>query len=207
MGVRILAACEIAGLSVPEQVAVICRGNSADHCETAPIPLSAIDMDRVRQGRMAIQQIKRLSDGGDPLQKPVYVPVKGLVERRSTDIIAVSDARVAKAMRFMWDNIKWPITVDDVALELNMSRSTLEKLFRRTLARGVNGELRRKRLEVCKELLRSTKLPLAKIANDVGWSSRRHLHRAFSKTFGMTPMEYRASTKPQEVATAEEEGA
>jgi len=195
MALRILDACEIIGLSVPEQVAIVCRGNNADRCETAPVPLSAIDMNRAEQVRQAVREIIRLSEGGNREPANIVVPPKGFVERRSTDILAVSDPRVAEAMRFMWDHLEWPMSVADVALELNMPRSTLEKAFRMALGRGVHGELKRKRLEACRDLLRTTDMPLAEITKAIGLTSRRHLHRAFMSAFGMTPNQYRKSQR------------
>jgi LacI family transcriptional regulator len=157
--------------------------------------MSAIDMNHTEMGRQAVQVVQRLARGDDPPREIIYVPVKGFVARRSTDILAVSSPIVAKAMRFIWDHLNRPLSVDDVALKMNTSRATLEREFRRTLGRGVNGELRRKRLEVCKEMLRTTKTPLAAIAEAIGLTSRRHLHRAFKDSFGTTPQRYRLSHK------------
>jgi len=191
MATRNLAACERAGLSVPEEVAIACRGNDEELCRTSLVPMSAIDMNTAELGRQAVQMVKRLASGKCPPRKPLLVPVKGFVERRSTDILAVSDPTVAKAMRFIWDHLRRPLSIEDIAREVNSSRATLARAFSRTLGRGINGELRRKRLEVCKELLRTTKMPLEAIAKAVGLTSRRHLHRAFKDAFEMTPREYR----------------
>lgn len=191
MSIRVIIASELAGLLVPEQVAVVCRGNNETECVAAPVPLSAIDMNLEEQARRAVQIVKKLSEGGAPPNGPILTPIKGLVERRSTDILAIADARVAKAIRFMWDHLEWPIGVDDVADEVGVKRSTLEKAFRASLGWGINAELRRKRLEYCKDLLRTTSLPLSDILKAVGWSSRRYLHGAFKDAFGMTPNDYR----------------
>jgi LacI family transcriptional regulator len=197
MANRVLAACERAGLRVPEQIAIACRDNDDLRCRTALVPLSAIDMNRAELGRMAVQMVRRLANGEAPPRQIVRVPVKGFVARRSTDILAVSDPMVARAMRFMWDHIKRPLTVDDIACEVGASRATLERAFSRTLGRGIFAELRRKRLELCRELLRTTKMPLNDIARAVGDMSRRHLHRAFTDAYGMTPQQYRLSQKPK----------
>lgn len=197
MGTRLLAACERVGLSVPEQVAIACRGEDDGLCRTSLVPMSAIDMNRAEMGRQAVQVVQRLVHGEAPPRETIYVPVKGFVARRSTDILAVADPMVAKAMRFIWDHIDRPLSVDDVALEVTTSRATLERAFRRTLNRGISEELRRKRLAVCKDLLRTTRMSLAEIADAIGLTSRRHLHRAFKDAFGTTPQQYRLSHKPK----------
>lgn len=193
MGIRIITACEAAGLSVPEEVAIAARGNIDPLYQTAPVPLSGIDMNYHEIGRQAVQLLKRLTDGEAPPDKSIVIPVKGFVERRSTDIYAISDPLVAKAVRFMWDHMSWPMRVEDVAAEVGVSLNTLKRAFKRTLNCGVSAELRRKRLETCKELLRSTDKTLDKVAKATGFGSPRHLHRAFKSAFGMTPSEYRKS--------------
>jgi LacI family transcriptional regulator len=195
MGIRITSACESAGLSVPEEVAIACRGDNEPLHRTAPVPLSGVETNQHEIGRQAVRLMKRLVDGKPPPKEPILVPVKGFVERRSTDIFAIPDPRVAKAVRFMWDHLSWPLLVDDVAAEVGVSLNTLKRAFRRSLNCGVGAELRRKRLETAKELLRGGKKTLPQIAEAVGFASSRHLHRAFKSAFGMTPGEFRRSTR------------
>ena len=83
------------------------------------------------------------------------------------------------------------LSVDDVAEEVGVSRRSLERGFRQQLGRGVNEELRRKRLERCCELLLDTDLPLSEIVSMVGLRSKAYLHRAFLKAYGVTPGHYR----------------
>ena len=187
----------MAGLSVPEQVAVLAAGNRGPACETAPVPLSAIDNNQHMRGKRMVQELKAQLEGRPSPTNPILIPPAGVVERRSTDILAVPDARVAAAIRFMWDHYDWPITVDDVALQVGTSRTTIERAFRRCLGRGVIAELRRKRLERCKELLRSTDMTIPEITAAIGLNDKRYLHRAFKETFGETPRHYRVRHKGQ----------
>ena len=101
------------------------------------------------------------------------------------------DAKVAAAIRFMWDNLGQPIGVDTVADHVDTSRSTLERAFRRCLGRGVGAELRRKRLELCKELLRGTDMTVAEITEAIGLTDKRSFHRVFKNAYGLTPKQYR----------------
>ena len=140
--------------------------------------------------------LKRLIDGKPVSKVPVTTPPMGIVERRSTDILAVPDPMVAAAIRFIWDHLDWPITVDDVAHHVGTSRSTLERAFKRYLNRGVNGELRRKRLDHCKEFLLSTDMTVSQITKAIGLTDKRYLHRAFKEAYGMTPRQYRSSRNP-----------
>jgi transcriptional regulator GlxA family with amidase domain len=81
--------------------------------------------------------------------------------------------------------------VDDIASAAFLSARQLERRFMASLDRGVNEELRRKRLEEARQLLISTDLTIAKIAPLVGFRSTTYLHRTFRAAFGMTPAQYR----------------
>ena len=183
--------CQSYGLSVPEDVAVLGANNVSYICETAPVPLSSIDMNAPLQIRKAMELLKAMLDGEPAPRKPVIIPPKGVVVRRSTDMLAVADPRVSRALRFMWDHLDWPIGVEDVCEEVNVSRRTLARLFRDNLGRGVNEELRRKRLEHCCELLLSTDMTIEMISRAIGFPSPPHLHRSFLKVYGMTPGTFR----------------
>jgi len=63
--------------------------------------------------------------------------------------------------------------------------------FSNLLDRGMNEELRRKRLEEAKHLLNSTSLTIAGIAPLIGFRSTTYLHRTSRAAFGMTPAQYR----------------
>lgn len=188
-----VAYCLEAGLSVPEEVAVLGLGNKRRFCKVSPVPLSSIDPNQPRQGRRAVRLLQRLMQGEDPPAEPIRVPPAGVVTRRSTDILAVVDVAVARAVRFLWEHLGNPISVDDAAAAADVSRSTLERRFRKQLGRTVNQELLRKRLERCCELLISTNLSITDIAPSIGFLSKHYLHRAFRKTYGMSPREFRLS--------------
>ena len=105
------------------------------------------------------------------------IPPKGVVERETTDVLATPDPHVAAALRYMWDHLDLDLSVDDIAREVGVARRTLDRLFHTHLHRGVNAELRRKRLEVFRDLLISTELPIAELAPMVGFGTMVHLQR------------------------------
>lgn len=183
--------CQEAGFAVPEEVAVLGHGNSVLDCEMAPVALSSVDPALDECGRQAVRLLYRMMNGGSGPRKPITVLPRGVVARRSTDVLAVADPTVARAMRFMWDHLDQNLSVDDVAQEVATPRRKVERAFRRHLARGINAELRRKRLERCCELLRSTSLTVTDIAPMVGFRSGDYLHASFRQAYGMTPRQYR----------------
>jgi LacI family transcriptional regulator len=193
--------CQRAGLSVPEDVAVLGQGNTILTCETAPVRLSSIDRAQGELGRQAALCLENLMRGGPAPEGPIMIPPNGVVERRSTDILAVDDPAVARAMRFIWDHLEQDLSVEAITTEVGVARRALERSFQQNLKHGINAELRRKRLERSCELLRSTNMTIADLAPKVGYRSADYLHASFKQAFGMTPRQYRLSqgrsqTKP-----------
>jgi LacI family transcriptional regulator len=183
--------CHQVGLDVPEEVALLGVGNHLLPCELSPVPLSSIDTAAEEQARRAAQLLRRLINGEAAPTEPIMIPPHGVVTRRSTDVLAVADATVAQAMRFMWENLAADLSVDDVAAQVGTSSRSLQRAFRRHLGRGVIAELRRRRLQALARLLRSTDLPITDLAPTVGFRTLVHLHKCFRETYGMTPREYR----------------
>ncbi|MDT8390262.1 MAG: substrate-binding domain-containing protein [Lentisphaeria bacterium] len=191
MAAKLVNMCRMEGLSVPEEVAILGRGNHAEVCELAPVSLSSINPDREGVGRQAVDLLKRMIDGRPLPKLPLVIPPKGVAVRRSTDILAVEDPVVARAIRFMWDHLAEPLVVDDVAHAVAMGRRTLEKAFRTTLGCGIKEELRRKRLQAAVELLRTTDMPLEDVAERSGVGTAGQLHRLCRREFRATPRQIR----------------
>jgi len=182
--------CRRFGLAVPEDVAILSLGDQPEHCEPAPVPLSAIELSWRDIVRFAAQVLDELMAGQSAPPRTLVPPTR-IIDRRSTDILAVADPTVARAIRFMWDHLDLDLTVDQVADAVNTPRYKLERLFRRHLERGVNAELRRARLERFAQLLRTTDKTVDQLAPQVGYRSARRLHVAFRDAYNQTPRRYR----------------
>lgn len=190
-GATLCTMCRRAGLSVPDDVAILGVGNSRLDCEMAPVALSSIDPARDAWGRQAARLLQRLMQGEPAPEAPIIIPPHGVVARRSTDVLAVSDSVVANAMRFMWDHLEQNLAVNDVAQEVGVSRRSLERAFHAELGCGINAELHRRRLEFCCELLSTTDLTIADLAPRTGFRSADYLYASFRRAFGITPRKWR----------------
>ncbi len=179
-----------AGFLVPDDVAVIGSQCSVDICEYSMPTISTIDRDEELRSRKACDVLALLMDGGlSPAQ--VWIPPKSITERASTNVLATFDRDVAAALRYMWDNLRINLSIEDVARQVNMSSRQLERRFHDALGRGVNAELQRRRLQEFRRQLVSTKIPIADLTPMFGFGSTSYLHRLFQKTFGTTPSKYR----------------
>ncbi len=194
-GQQILNACREAGLAVPEQMAVLGVDNDTVHCELSEPPLSSIQLNTVRIGYVAASLLDGMMESGRRPPPKTFIDAVGVVIRLSTDIVAVDDAVVAKAVRYIRQNAGEPITVDDVVRAVAVSRRQLERRFQQHLQRTPKDEIQRVRIRRIKDLLAGTDFTLAEIAGKVGFDHPEYLSTVFKKAVGMTPMAWRASQK------------
>jgi LacI family transcriptional regulator len=194
---QILQACEVAGVPVPEQAAVLGVDNDALRCDFAPVPLSSIDDDQHRQGYAASAMLDRILNGktlpstprgGGTIQR---VPPRDVVVRQSTDILAVEHPLVAGALRAVWEHYAEPVLASDIADMFPMSSRRLHDAFCQHIGHSIADELARKRVERVKELLTSTDKKLIEITRASGFSSPDRLTKVFVRLTGVSPSRYR----------------
>jgi LacI family transcriptional regulator len=186
-----------AGWRVPEDVAVLGVGDDRFLCESAPVPTSSVAYDWRSITDTAVELLVRHMAGERLASATVRVEPRGVVTRRSTDVLAASDDNVARALRHMWDHLDQALTVDQIARQVQVSRRTLERAFERELGRGVFAEFQRRRLEKAREMLRQTDLRVADIAGRLGFSSQNYFGQVFRKMFGISPVRYRAQGRAE----------
>jgi LacI family transcriptional regulator len=180
-----------AGLRVPEDLALIGADNDALECELMSPPLSSVMIPWGEVGRSAAGLV-RLALAGQPVHgRRVMVSPTGVMPRRSTEVLAVSDELVASAVRWIRENSDRRLTVPMVARAVGGGRQRLERRFRAVLARTVQEEIRRAHVETARHLLATTRAKLPEIAKKSGFTSAGLLNAAFIRELGMPPGVYR----------------
>ena len=190
-GQQVLDACRRAGVAVPEQVAVLGVDNDELLCALAPQPLSSVALSARRGGWLAAEALARLMAGGKVPGKVHFLPPVGVITRQSTDMLAVADPRVAKALRFIREHACEGIGVADVLRYAPMARRSLEKRMRATIGRSPNEEILRVKLARAQGLLASTDLSLGEVAGRCGFAHTEYLSVAFKREMGVPPGEFR----------------
>jgi LacI family transcriptional regulator len=196
--VEVLEACFSAEILVPEQVAVLGVDSSEVLADCLRVPLSSIDDNLEKIGYEGAALLERILSGEEPPKEPIYIPPAGIVERRSTDSLAVNHAGVAAALNFIYLNAHRQISMRDVFRTVAMSRSGLEKAFREHFVRAPMEELRRVRLERAKKLLIETDDKILSIACATGLQTPNNLCRVFRETMGITPKQFRMQHRKSE---------
>lgn len=190
-GREVLEACKVAGLNVPEDVAVVGVDNDEVFCELADPPLSSVALNAETAGYRAAALLESMMQGRERKRRKIVVEALGVVTRRSTDIVAVDDEDISKALQFIRQQRGCGISVDSVAEEVAMSRRSLEKRFREVIGRTILEEIQLTRLDRAKRLLMETTYPISKVAEIAGFGSAGYFIQFFQKQVGKTPRRYR----------------
>jgi LacI family transcriptional regulator len=188
----LIDACRSEGLHVPGDVAVIGSDNEEVVCLSQSPSLTSIEYGHANLGSRAAALLQDLMDGAMAPLEPIMVPPAKLVRRQSTDVFAVDDPLVSRALRFMSDQSHLVSSVEDITAAVSSSRRTLERKFRESLGRSIAEEMTRLRLNRAKRLLDGPEVSLKEVAIDSGFNSAKHFGKAFVRAVGMTPTAYRS---------------
>jgi LacI family transcriptional regulator len=191
----IVDACREAGLSVPEDIAVLGVGNSII-CTTSAVSLSSVDVDTEEIGYRAAALLNDVMRQRTPVPRVVRVSPKGVVTRVSTDLVAVKDPRVARALTYIAEHYPHPeLSVASVADAVGMSRRNLERSFRHETGSTIHDHIINVRMREASRLLRT--FPNTKnsaVAALVGLAGERTFFRIFRRHFGVSPKAHREWT-------------
>lgn len=180
-----------AGVSIPQQAAVLGCGNDELTCTFSDPRVSSVDTDAVTVGYRATELLDRLMSGQVQGTPSLTVPPVGVVERESTRAIAADDPQLAQAIRMVRQRACEGIRVSDVLEQVPLSRKSLERGFVQVVGLTPLQEIKRLQLEAAKEQLAKTEQTVDQIARGVGLRDGRYLSQVFRKAEGLTPTQYR----------------
>ncbi|MDD4102720.1 MAG: substrate-binding domain-containing protein, partial [Kiritimatiellae bacterium] len=183
--------CLDAGYNVPEDIAILGVDNDTLVCENIRVPLSSVRHDLVRIGYEGAALLNQIMGGAKPPREPGLVPPRGVELRASTDSATHADPLVRAAMHYFRDNLGKSIGVSDVAAAMGIPRHKLVQHFDKITGKPVYSTLLRLRLLEVKRLLALTDQSIKDIAKATGFCHAQHLSNVFSRTEGITPLNYR----------------
>lgn len=184
-----------AGLRIPEDIALVGADNDTLECELISPSLTSVIIPWAEVGRRAAKLVGKALAGGSIDGKRVVLAPTGVCARRSSELLAIDDELVARAVRWIRENADRRVTVTMVARAVGGGRQRLERRFRAVLGRTVQQEVRRAHVELAKRLLSSTRGGLPEIAKKSGFSSAALLNTAFRREVGLPPGRYRRSAQ------------
>ena len=98
---------------------------------------------------------------------------------------------VQKGIEFISSNYSYPITVEDIASYVGLSRSHLFRSFESVMNISPKEYLTNYRIKQACYLLEHSDLSITAIANSVGFDNSLYFSKTFHKKKGISPKEYR----------------
>lgn len=99
--------------------------------------------------------------------------------------------KLAEAIELMEANIEEPLTADDIARHVSISRRQLERLFKKYLDSVPSKYYLQIRLDHSRSLLQTSSASISDIALRCGFSSGAHFSTTYRTLYGLTPSEER----------------
>ena len=188
---QLLQACAIAGISVPEQVALIGIDNDPLVRMLTRIPLSSVIQGTQEIGRTAAHLLEQMLHGVRLTNTRIMVPPAGINVLASSRYQAVKHPHVMRACHYIRQYACQGIKTHQVAEYVGVSRSSLEVYFRQELGCSVHDMILRSKLDAAKAGLESGERSIADVALGCGFTSTQYMHLVFKRELGCTPRAYR----------------
>ena len=191
----VIEACRMAGIRSPEEVGVSGVDNDETICNNTKPPLTSVTHDYEKIGAEIVRLMGLLLKGRRLPQTNLAVKPAGIESRGSTDTLVFDNPKLRQAIRYIRNRINAPLQVSDVARQLGVSRSTLDRLAAGKLGCSIHSVIADQRLQQVQHLLKTTAAPLKEIAARTGFSSEQYLCLVFARRFKQSPGRYRQACR------------
>lgn len=101
------------------------------------------------------------------------------------------ESTVSRACKYIQENFRKELSLDEVSKEVNVSPYYFSKLFKEEVGENFIDYLTAMRINNAKELLRRPVLSIREAGLQSGYADPNYFSRIFKKQTGMTPREYR----------------
>jgi AraC-like DNA-binding protein len=163
----------------------------------------------------AVERVSRSAPGSDVIlarlaevlfAEALQRYVTQLPPGRTGWLAGALDPAVGRSLAALHRRPGHPWTLDELAQEASISRSTLTERFARYLGQSPMAYLADWRLELAAEALRTTSRSVLQIGAEVGYESEAAFNRAFKRKFGKPPAQYRRGIREQRRAALARSG-
>jgi len=180
-----LARLLLAGL--PPLVRVNVRGSNAGTWLEASVRYALAEARSPRPGGAGV--LAKLAEVLFIEVLRLYMNEQG--EGRTGWLAGVGDRIVGAALHRLHKNPAHPWTLEELAREANTSRSVLAERFQNLVGNSPMQYLTQWRMLLAANLLRRSNVPLARVAEEVGYQTDTAFSRAFRREFGLPPVTWR----------------
>ncbi|WP_287159909.1 GlxA family transcriptional regulator [Mesorhizobium sp.] len=149
-----------------------------------------LEIIRRRQGHATALEVARsFLYERDPSVREMLPP--------TTTTIGVADSRLARAIKIMEDSLAHPVPVEEIASRVNISSRHLQTLFQQAFNVSPHVHYLALRLNAARRLVIESRIDLAVISENVGFSAPSVFSRAYRNQFGESPTATRKRAVPR----------
>jgi len=190
IGVVVCRVARLAGLRIPEDLAVVGYGDNLIAQFSDP-PLTSIAPPGREIGRAAATLLSRWF-GKETIPKDVVIGKPTMAVREST-IGRSGSAGMERVRRFIAKNECRSVSLVTLADVAGVSVKTLIRNYTSAFGIGPLEDMRGRRLERAKTALENPSISISSVAEDAGFSSQANFYNYFLRHLGMSPSSYRDS--------------
>lgn len=187
----LLQACELCGINVPFDVAIIGVDNDEILCNMSSPSMSTINVDIERGGAATAAMAERMVKDPSYMGEDIVLQPLSVVERLSSSLFATNDKEVLMALRYIHANIDTKISVSDILSCVPISRRLLENRFKKMTGMTIYNYISIQRIERFALLLISSNDSITDIAARLDEYDTKSISRRFKDLKGCTPTEFR----------------
>ncbi|MBB3142855.1 choline metabolism transcriptional regulator GbdR [Halomonas organivorans] len=118
-------------------------------------------------------------------------------------VLGTTQPRLLEIVALMEANLEEPISLDELAEYVNVSRRQLERLFQKNLHCSPSRYYLKLRLTRARQLLKQTPMSIIEVASACGFVSTPHFSKCYREYFGIPPRDERLGSSAVELVPVE----
>ena len=190
-GSILLQACNVCGVKMPSEVAIIGVDNDEVLCNMSAPSLSSINIDIEGGGYSTAKMAERMKKDPSYRGEDIILRPMSIVSRMSSNIFATRDTAILTALQYISANIDHRIMVKDVLDQVPLSRRLLEQRFLKETGTTLYQYITQLRMDRFAQLLLESNDSIANIAIRMEEEDTKSISRRFLAVKGCTPSEFR----------------
>ncbi len=114
---------------------------------------------------------------------------------RDDNLPPVGEFDVKEVIRYLDENFREKITIDELSFIFGTNRSSVCKSFKAVTGKGINEYVNEKKLNEAKRLLTETDDTITEIAERLNFTGIHYFTAFFKKNTGLSPTEYKTNSQ------------
>lgn len=174
--------------------------HTTDFSKENPIFYHCSSGEKIRDGIFEIYRSRgnTIADTAKMTGSLYHVLSLFIQDSATKQTLSAASSYIELAVSFIDSQYSYPITIEDIADYLGISRSHLFREFKTYLKQSPKDFLTNRRIREACRLLLKTSLSIQSVANSVGYENSMYFSRIFRKETGLTPSQFRLQSAVKE---------